>query len=325
MTSLADVLAARRNIGPHVYRTTLRRSFSLSERCGGDIYLKTENLQRTGSFKVRGALNKVLGLTNEEKAKGTVAASSGNFAVGAAYATHTAGGIPLHLFMAEPTPRSKLDKLREYHNVQITLTGQDYEDAHEASARYQQQTGQVYLHTFDDPMVIAGQGTVGLEILEDLPDVDVIVVPIGGGGLISGIAVAAKAIKPTVQVVGVQVSASPSAYLSLKEGRCYEHYKSAPTTAEGLAGGFGLLPFDMAKHLIDDVILIDEDEIVTGIYTLLEKEQLVVEASGVVGVSALLSGKLQSTGKKVAVVLSGGNIDTRLLRRIVREAGDEEE
>jgi threonine dehydratase len=323
MTTLADILIARRAIGSHVYRTLLRRSFLLSDRCGGDVYLKTENLQRTGSFKVRGALNKVFHLTNEEKAGGAVAASSGNFAVGAAFATYTAGGIPLHLFMAEPTPPAKLDKLREYPNVQVTLTGDDYEDAHEASARYQQETGKVYLHTYDDPWVIAGQGTIGLEILEDLPDVDVIVAPIGGGGLISGIAVAAKSIKPDVRVVGVQVAASPSAYLSLKEGRCYEHYRSAPTTAEGLAGGFGLLPFRTAQHLIDDVILIDEDEIVTGIRTMLEKEQLVVEASGVVGVSALLSGKLHSAGKKVAVVLSGGNIDTRLLRQIVRDAADE--
>ncbi len=259
MTSLADVLLARRTIGPHVYRTTLRRSFLLSDQFGADIYLKTENLQRTGSFKVRGALNKVLHLTEAEKAKGTVAASSGNFAVGAALATRIGGEVPLHLFMAEPTPRSKLDKLREYRHVDVTLAGADYEDAHEASVEYRERTGQVYLHTFDDPLVIAGQGTVGLEILEDLPDVDAIVVPIGGGGLISGIAVAAKAIRPDVKIVGVQAAASPSAYLSLKENRCYEHYKSAPTSAEGLAGGFGLLPFQIAKDLIDVMILVDED------------------------------------------------------------------
>ena len=322
MISLTHILTARRTIASHALHTPLRYSFALSDKLGADVYLKLENLQRTGSFKVRGALNKVSHLSEQEKAKGTVAASSGNFAIGAAYATRAAGGIPLCLFMAETTPQSKLDKLRQY-DVEIVLTGQDYEEAHEASVAYQQQHGKVYLHTFDDPLVMAGQGTIGLEIMEDLPDVDMILVPIGGGGLISGITVAAKSIKPEVRIIGVQVSASPSAYLSLKEGKVYEHYKSGPTIAEGLAGGFGLLPYQAAGHLIDEVILVDEDELYEGIYTMLAKEQLVVEASGVVGVSALLANKVNAKSKKVAVVLSGGNIDVSLLSRIMRhlEAG----
>lgn len=318
MISLPDILAARQTIGSHIFHTPLRHSFALSEKLGGSIYLKPENWQRTGSFKVRGALNKVFSLSDEEKARGAVAASSGNFAVGAAYATHVAGDIPLCLFMAETTPQSKLDKLRPY-SVEVVLTGEDYEEAHEASVVYQQRHNKVYLHTFDDPLVMAGQGTIGVEILEDLSDVDVILIPIGGGGLISGIAVAAKSIKPDVQIIGVQVSASPSAYLSLKEGQAYEHYKSAPTIAEGLAGGFGMMPFQTAKNLIDEVILIDEEELVDGIYTMLTEEQLVIEASGVVGISALQAGKLKVAGKKVAVVLSGGNIDSGLLLRIMNE------
>ncbi len=318
MISLTHILTARRTIASHVLHTPLRYSFALSDKLGADVYLKLENLQRTGSFKVRGALNKVSHLSEQEKAKGAVAASSGNFAIGAAYATRAAGGIPLCLFMAETTPQSKLDKLRQY-DVEIVLTGQDYEEAHEASVAYQQQHGKVYLHTFDDPLVMAGQGTIGLEIMEDLPDVDIILVPIGGGGLISGITVAAKSIKPEVRIIGVQVSASPSAYLSLKEGKVYEHYKSGPTIAEGLAGGFGMLPYQAAGHLIDEVILVDEDELYEGIYTMLAKEQLVVEASGVVGVSALLAQKVNAEGKKVTVVLSGGNIDVTLLSRIMRQ------
>lgn len=317
MISLTDILTARRTISSHVFRTPLRHSFALSDQLGAEVYLKLENLQRTGSFKVRGALNKVYHLSEAEKAKGTVAASSGNFAIGAAYAAHVAGGIPLCLFMAETTPQSKLDKLRQY-DVEIVLTGQDYEEAHEASVTYQQRKGKVYLHTFDDPLVMAGQGTIGVEIMEDLPDVDVILVPIGGGGLISGVAVAAKSIKPDLQIIGVQVSASPSAYLSLKEGKVYEHYRSAPTIAEGLAGGFGRLPYQAAGHLINEVILVDEDELYEGIYTMLAKEQLVVEASGVVGVSALLANKVNVAGKKVVVVLSGGNIDASLLSRIIK-------
>jgi threonine dehydratase len=290
----------------------------LSEKVQSEVYLKPENLQRTGSFKVRGALNKVFHLSDEEKCRGTVAASSGNFAIGAAYATHVAGDVPLSLFMAEKTPQSKLDKLRQY-DVEIVLTGEDYEEAHEASVAYQQEHDKVYLHTFDDLLVMAGQGTIGVEILEDLPDADMIIIPIGGGGLISGISIAAKAINPQIRIVGAQVSASPSAYLSLKEQRVYEHYKSAPTIAEGLAGGFGMLPYRAAGHLIDEVVLIDEDELFEGIYAMLSKEQLVVEASGIVGVSALMSGKVDVEGKKVVVVLSGGNIDTDLLLRIMNQ------
>ena len=318
MISLKDILVARQIIVPHIYSTPLRYSYALSEKVGAEVYLKPENLQRTGSFKVRGALNKVFHLSAAEKAQGTVAASSGNFAVGAAYATHVAGDVPLCLFMAETTPRSKLDKLRSYQ-VEIVLTGEDYEDAHEASVAYQQEHNKVYLHTYDDPLVMAGQGTIGIEIMEDLPDADVILIPIGGGGLISGIAVAAKSINPDIHIVGAQVSASPSAQLSLQQGRAIEHYKSAPTMAEGLAGGFGLLPFQTAAHLLDEVVLLDEDELAAGIYAMLTKEQLVIEASGIVGVSALLSGKVDVQGKKVAVVLSGGNIDAGLLTRIMNE------
>ena len=318
MITLTDILAAHRTIASHAFRTPLRYSFALSDKLGADVYLKLENLQRTGSFKVRGALNKVSHLTEQEKTRGTVAASSGNFAIGAAYATHAAVRVPLCLFMAETTPQSKLDKLRQY-DVQVVLSGQDYEEAHEASVAYQQEHDKVYLHTFDDPLVMAGQGTIGVEIMEDLPDVDMILVPIGGGGLISGIAVAAKAIKPEVRIIGVQVSASPSAYLSLKEGKVYEHYKSGPTIAEGLAGGFGMLPYQAAGHLIDEVILVDEEELYEGIYTMLAKEQLVVEASGVVGVSALLANKVNAEGKKVVAVTSGGNIDASLLLRVMKQ------
>jgi len=317
MIALTDILSARRVIASHVLRTPLRYSFALSDQLGAEVYLKLENLQKTGSFKVRGALNKVYHLSAGEKAKGAVAASSGNFAIGAAYATYVAGRVPLCLFMAETTPQSKLDKLRQYE-AEIILTGRDYEEAHEASVAYQQEHGRVYLHTFDDPLVMAGQGTIGIEIMEDLPDADVILVPIGGGGLISGVAVAAKSIKPELRIIGVQVSASPSAYLSLKEGKVYEHYKSGPTIAEGLAGGFGKLPYEAAGRLIDEVILVDEDELYEGIYTMLAKEQLVVEASGVVGVSALLANKVNVEGKKVVVILSGGNIDASLLSRIIK-------
>lgn len=173
------------------------------------------------------------------------------------------------------------------------------------------------MHTYDDPLVVAGQGTVGLEIMEGLPEVEAVVVPIGGGGLIAGTAVAVKAINPQVQVIGVQLESSPSAYLSLKEGRCYERYEAGPTIAEGLAGGFGIVPFTIARDLVDEVVLVSDEEIYEAIFVLLEKAQLVVEGSGAVGVAALLSGKLDLRGKKAAVILSGGNIDMEVLSEAV--------
>ena len=317
MLGLGDILRARRNLGHLVRRTPLRYSYLLSQRVGSEVYLKLENWQETGSFKVRGAINKMAHLSAAEKARGTVAASSGNFAVGAAYAAQALGGVPLSLFMPVSTPLSKVDKLREF-DIEVFLDGNTYEEAYDISAEFQQKHDKTYVHSYDDPLVVAGQGTVGLEIVEELPDVDAILVPIGGGGLIAGTAVAAKAMDPGIQIIGVQAAASPSAYLSLREGRCYERYETEQTIAEGLAGGFGIVPFQIARDLIDEVVLITEEEIYEAIFTLLELTQLVVEGSGAVGVAALLNGKVKLEGKKVAVILSGGNIDATLLLEIMR-------
>jgi threonine dehydratase len=318
MLTLKDILLARENIGHLVVKTPLRHSFLLSERVGCQLSLKLENLQRTGAFKVRGAINKIASLSAAEKSRGVVVPSSGNFALGVAYAARVLGGVPAHLFMPVNTPASKIDKLAEF-GANILLVGQQYDDADDAAMEFQREHGLTYTDSFDDPLIIAGQGTVGLEIMEELPDADVLLVPVGGGGLVAGVSVAAKAVNPEISIIGVQVEASPSAYLSLKEGRCYERYEYDPTICEGLAGGFGIVPFQIAKDLIDEVVLVNEEETKEAVFALLETEQLVVEGSGAVGVAALLFDKVDVKGRKVVTVISGGNIDVDLLFEILRE------
>lgn len=321
MFGLGDILAARRNLSGLIRRTPLQYSFLLSQRVGNDVYLKLENLQQTGAFKVRGAINKMVSLSAEERAKGVVAASSGNFALGVGYAARALGGLPTSIFMPVNTPLAKVNKLKEYE-VEIFLRGESYEEAYDVSREFQREHDLTYLHPYDDPLVIAGHGTIGLEIMEDLPEAEAIIVPIGGGGLIAGIAVAAKAVNPRVKVIGVQPEASPAAYLSLKEGRCYERYEAGATICEGLAGGFGIVPFQIARDLIDEVVIVSEEEIYEAIYTLLDLTQLVVEGSGAVGVAALLFDKVNLRGRKVVAVISGGNIDADLLFRVTFRAKD---
>lgn len=318
MLELKDILTARQNIGHLARRTPLQHSFVLSQRVESDVWMKLENLQVTGAFKVRGAINRLAGLSPEERARGVVAASSGNFASGLAYAARALAGVPVSLFMPVNTPASKVEKLREF-DVEIFLSGDQYDDAYDASRDYQREHGLAYAHSYDDLSVIAGQGTVGLEIMEELPDAEAILVPIGGGGLLSGITVAAKAVSPGISIIGVQVEASPSAYLSFKEGQCYERYEHDFTIAEGLAGGFGIVPFAVVKDLIDDVVLVSEQEMREAIFTLLDAEQLVVEGSGAVAVAALLFDKVDLKGRKVVAVVSGANIDTALLSEILQE------
>lgn len=321
---LKDILIARQNTGNLLRNTPLQHSFLLSERVGSDVWLKLENLQRTGAFKVRGAINKIASLSVEQRARGVVAPSSGNFALGVAYAARALGGVPVNLFMPVNTPASKVDKLAEF-GAKIFLVGEQYDDADDASMEFQREHDLTYTDSFDDPLIIAGQGTVGLEIMEELPDAEALLVPIGGGGLIAGVSVAAKAVNPGIKIIGVQVEASPSAYLSLKEGRCYERYEHDPTICEGLAGGFGIVPFRIAKDLIDEVVLVNEEETREAIFALLEAEHLVVEGSGAVGVAALLFDKVNLKGRKVVAVISGGNIDVDLLFEIVGEHLQREE
>jgi threonine dehydratase len=314
--SVQDILHAQRTIRPHIFRTPLRDSFLLSERVGASVLLKLENWQITGSFKPRGALNMMTMLNDAERARGVVTASAGNHALGVGLAARALRIAPATIFVPHTAPRAKLDKLHEFP-VQVRVAGQSYEDAHHAAEAYQRETGAVFVSAYDNPRTVAGQGTIGLEILEDLPDVDAILVPVGGGGMIAGIAVAVKALAPSVRIIGVQPAASPALRDSLRDGKCYEEYPATPTICDGLAGGIGKICFEVAQRCVDDVVIVEEDETKAAIRALAETQQLIVEGSGAVGVAALLTGKVNLRGKRVAVVISGGNIDLENLRFLI--------
>lgn len=319
MITLRDILRAHNTIRTHVFRTPLRKSFLLSERLGASVYLKLENWQITGSFKLRGALNRTAALTDDERARGIVTASAGNHALGVGYAARALNVAPATIFVPRTAPRAKLGKLREFP-VAVRQIGETYDDAHRAADAFARETGAMLIPAYDDPHVVAGQGTIGLEILEDLPDVDAILAPVGGGGMITGIAMAAKTLAPSTRIVGIQTDASPALRDSLRDDECYEEYAHGPTICEGLAGGIGRMVFDAAKQkLIDDVVIVAEDDVRAAIRALAGTEQLIVEGSGAVGVAALLARAIDLRGKRVVVVLSGGNIDFGLLSGILTE------
>ena len=323
--TLADVLAARQVVAPHVWRTPLAPSAGLSHSAGAEVYLKLECWQRTGSFKVRGALAKLAVLPPEEAARGIVTASAGNHALGVAYAGQVLAhdgprSVEVTILVPQNASPTKVRRLATFP-CQVRRAGADYDQCHALAEAYAREQGAVYLSAYDDPIVIAGQGTVGLEIVEDLVGALVIVVPVGGGGLIAGIAVVARAVNPAARVVGVQPEASPSAFLSLRDGRAYETYDAGPTICDGLAGGFGRLPFEIAGPLLDEVLVVPESDVRRAVAWLLAHEQLVVEGSGAIAIAPLLNGQLQAAGKTVVAVLTGRNLDAGLLQAILAEQG----
>jgi threonine dehydratase len=311
-----EIAQAQQRIRANIFRTPLRESFLLSERIGARVFLKLENWQIGGSFKLRGALNRMMEMSDGERARGIVTASAGNHAQGVAYAARMLGISPATIFVPLTTPRAKLDKLREFP-VTVRTVGQTYDDAHKAAEGYRSETGATFIHAYDDPRTVAGQGTIGLEILEDLPNVDAILVPVGGGGMIAGIAIGVKGKSPQTKIIGVQPAASPAMRDSLRDGRCYEDYAAGPTICDGLAGGIGKICFEVAQELVDDVVIVEEEETKIAIRALAEMQQLMVEGSGAVGVAALLSNKVNLAGKQVAVVISGANIDLDLFKGIL--------
>ena len=309
----SEIDDARERVGRWLPPTPLRRSFALRSHDG---WLKLECWQPTGSFKVRGALNHLASLSEDERRRGVVAASAGNHALGVAWAAQALGGrVPAVLFVPEGTPHAKLSKLRSF-SVTVREVGATYEDAQDASLAYATVERAHYLHAFEDPLTAAGQGGIGLEILEQLPEVERIVVPVGGGGLISAIAVAVKAKAPGIQIIAVQPEASPSLPESLRQGRPLHRYPSAPTLADGVAGGIGDIVF-RHRDLIDEVVLVPEVDIERTIVALLAEDQVVAEGAGALGAAALRSGRLSSDGRPTAVVVSGGNIDARHLARLL--------
>lgn len=321
MVNLTDVLAARQTVAAHLWTTPLLRSAALSRLTGGDIHLKLECWQRTGSFKPRGALNKLASLSAGERAQGVVTASSGNHALGVAYASQVLGLSSVVVFVPIGAPAAKIDRLAAY-SCQVRRVGDEYHATHALAEAYARERGSVYIPAYDDPVVIAGQATAGLEIVEALPEVDTLLVPVGGGGLIAGVAIAAKAINPAVRILGVQPEASPSAQLSLRDGRPYETYQAAPTICDGLAGGFGRVPFELAADLIDEVLVVPEEAVRRSVGWLLAHEQMVVEGAGAIAVAPLLTGQLDAAHRKVAAILTGRNLDASVLRDILSEYGE---
>ncbi|TCO78169.1 L-threonine ammonia-lyase [Plasticicumulans lactativorans] len=316
MITLDDIHKARRRIRDTLADTPCSRAVRLSRAFGCEVFLKLENLQMTGSFKVRGALSKMLLLTEAEQAAGVIAASAGNHAQGVAYAAQRLG-LPATIVMPETAPLAKVRGTQAF-GATVVLAGTSYDAAYARAVEIQRETGATFIHAFDDPAVMAGQGSIGLELLEQLRDVDAVVVPVGGGGLAGGVATAIKETRPSIRVIGVQAARIPGMQASIAAGHVTV-LPPAATLADGIAvGRVGVHTFPQAAHYLDRIVTVDEEAIARAILTLLEEEKLLAEGAGVVGVAALQSGALpELAGKRVVVVVSGGNIDTIDLTKIV--------
>ena len=280
-----------------------------------EIYLKTENLQNTGSFKLRGAYYKISQLSEEEKAKGVIACSAGNHAQGVALAAQQSG-IPAIICIPDGAPISKVENTKSY-GARVELVKGVYDDAYRRACELQQETGCTFIHPFDDPDVIAGQGTIGLELLNQLPDMDAVIVPVGGGGLISGVAFAIKSLNPNVKVYGVQAAGAPSMAHALEKGEP-EALDRVSTFADGIAVKCpGDLTFALTQKYVDGVVTVTDDEIATAVLTLIEEQKLIAEGAGAVAVAAAMFNKVDVNGKKVVCLVSGGNIDVTILSRVI--------
>ena len=290
-----------------VHRTPLKQSGTLNHITGHDVFMKMENQQRTGSFKLRGALNKICSLTEEEASKGIVCASAGNHAQGVALGA-SRRSIPAKIFMPKKTPIAKVHATQSY-GAEVVLTGDTYQEAYTAAREEMLAEGATFVHAFDDEQVIAGQGTVALEMMQQCPDLDTIVAPIGGGGLISGTAVAVKAFNPHIKVIGVQASGAPVTYDRFK-GVDTVPLSGVKSIADGiLVKKPGKLTYPIIEHLVDDVLTVSDEEIAYSILFMLEREKALVEGAGAAALAAILSNQFSSRTRKVGCMISGGNVD----------------
>ena len=294
-------------------KTDLIRATKLSQQC--ELYLKTENLQETGSFKLRGAYYKISQLTEEEKSRGIIACSAGNHAQGVAMAA-TQSGIQSLICMPDGAPISKVEATKQL-GAEVRLVKGAYDDAYATALQLQEDTGATFIHPFDDDEVIAGQGTIGLEILDELENPDAVVVPIGGGGLISGVAYAIKHLNPNVKIYGVQAAGAASMVKSQQEGTPIT-LDQAETFADGIAVKHpGDITYQLVEQYVDEIVTVSEDEIAAAILALIEKQKVIAEGAGAVSVAAVLFHKLPVEGKKVVCIVSGGNIDVNILSRVI--------
>ncbi len=313
--TFADIEAARATIGDAVLRSPCPYSHALSEIAGAKVYLKLENLQMTGSFKERGACNRLSVLSAGDRAQGVVAASAGNHAQGVAYHARRLG-IDATIVMPESTPLVKVSATRRY-GANVVLSGSGYDEAYEAARRIETDEKRVFVHPFDDELVIAGQGTIGLELLEQNPYLDAVIVAVGGGGLAAGVALAIKETNPRVKVYGVEPENVASMRAAFAHGGPTT-IAGKPTIADGVAvRTVGATTYDVCRRYLDDIVTVDEEEIAEALLFLLEREKTVAEGAGAVPVAALLHNRLPIAGKRVAAVVCGGNIDVNVIARVI--------
>ncbi|WP_374078548.1 threonine ammonia-lyase [Bdellovibrio bacteriovorus] len=313
--TFADIQKARELIKDVICTTEMSHSISASKLVNSEVYFKFENTQRTGSFKFRGAYNKIANLTPEEKARGVVASSAGNHAQGVALSASLAG-VKATIVMPENASISKASATRAY-GANVVLKGEIYDEAYEHAQKLERENGYTFVHPYQDPFVIAGQGTIGIEILEKVPDLDTVIVPIGGGGLISGIALAVKSINPKVRVIGVQSDRSPG-MMHLFKKEPLTHVKRVATIADGIAikNPSQVMCDNFISKYVDEVVTVSDDEIAEAIVFLMERAKTVAEGSGAAAMAATMSGSL-SLGKKCCVIISGGNIDLNIVSKII--------
>lgn len=321
--SYRDVEEAEARIRPYLAPTPLVQSYYLGGALSGiddgrSYFFKLESMQRAKSFKIRGALSVMLALTEEERARGVGAISSGNHGSSVAYAAQMLG-IPATIIVPETTPRSKLDKIA-YFGGKVHQVGRTYDEAHAAGLAYIAERGLTYVDAYyDDPRLYGGQGTIALELLEQLPEVDTIVVPIGGGGLSTGIAVYAKHARPGIRIIGVQTEACPAMWASWRDGRFYSEYPVGETRCDATVGGVGALSYMMLRDVMDDIIIVTEDEAASACAFLAREEKLVAEVASSMVVAAVRDHREQVGGENVALIISGGNIDGAVLDEVLQK------
>jgi threonine dehydratase len=318
--TLRDIYRARQRIAGIAVRTPLIESPRLADLVGASVYLKLENVQRTGAFKIRGAANKLQSLSDEERQRGVITVSTGNHGRAVAYAARELG-VEAIVCMSTRVPPSKVDGIRRL-GAEVVLHGDSYDEAEQHAVRLQRDRGLTMIPPIDDPYVIAGQGTIGLELLENLPDIDAAIVPLSGGGLLSGIALALKSADASIRTIGVSMERAPVMFHSLRVGRPIE-MEEEETLADALAGGIGLdnrYTFGMIQKYVDETLLVTEDEIAAAMAFALEEHHLVVEGGGAVALAAILHGKVGGAGENTVVVISGGNVEIPLLLKIAQDS-----
>lgn len=317
MVKFEDVKAAKERIQEYVYHTPLQKSINLSDE-DTNIYLKLENQQKLRCAKARGAFSKITSLSEEEKKKGVVATSSGNHGAAVSYASTLLGLKKPKIYVPETTPNSKVEKMK-FYGADVEKIGKNYDQAHVMADKKIKQSDRIFIDPCSDSVVLAGQGTIALEILEEQPDIDMILAPIGGGGIFTGISVGAKGINKDIKMIGLQTAACPAMVAAIKDNKFYDTYPNEETVCEALVGGVGKIPFEMAKEYIDDILVIEEEDIKEAVKFLMKKEKTIAEPSAAIGVAAVLKNPEMFKGKNVAIVLTGGNIDEELMIELLCE------